>query len=124
VSEAEVKKDADETFPKTDCEALTDFKPFFTAASNVQSMVVVWNSVTGSGDTFIKTGLIMRSFVNNLLPRAETKLIQYKNPQDASIASNSDTDYHDKVIVSYDSGTKKYQVWMPGAKLDGPILKN
>jgi hypothetical protein len=38
--------------------------------------------------------------------------------------SRSDTDYHGKVIVSCDSGTKKYQVWMPGAMLDGPILKN
>jgi hypothetical protein len=111
-------------FPETGFQALTDFKSSFTATSNVQSMVAVWDGVTGSGDKFIKTGPIMKNYVDGLLPGAVTKLIQYGNPQNAAEASNSDTDYHGKVIVSYDSGTKKYQVWMPGARLDGPILKN
>jgi hypothetical protein len=124
VSEAEAKEVADEVFPVTGFEALTDFRSSFTAASNVQSMVAVWDGVTGSGDKFIKTGPIMKNYVDELLPGTATKLIEYKNPLDAAAASDSDTDYHGKVIISYDSGTKKYQVWMPGAKLDGPILKN
>jgi hypothetical protein len=124
VSEAEAKKAADDVFPETGFEALTDFKSSFTAASNVQSMVAVWDGVIGSGDKFIRAGPIMRSYVDGLLPGTATKLIQYANTEDAKFTSDSEADYHGKVIVSYDSSTKKYQVWMPGAKLDGPILKN
>jgi hypothetical protein len=124
VSEAEAKEVADGVFPETGFEALTNFGSSFTAASNVQSMVTVWDGVIGNGDTYTKTGLIMKNYIDKLLPGTATKLIEYGNPLDAAIASESDTDYHGKVIVSYNSGTKKYQVWMPGARLDGPILKN
>jgi hypothetical protein len=124
MTEAQVKKEVDNVFPETGFEALTNFKSSFTAASNVQSMVAVWDSVTGTGDKFKKTGAIMKNFVNGLLPGIATKLIEYGNAEDARGTSGSDIDYHGKVIVSYDSGTKKYQVWMAGAKLDGPILKN
>jgi hypothetical protein len=124
VSEAQAKIDTDNVFPDTGFQALTDFKSSFTVASNVQSMVAVWDGVTGTGDTFRTTGPIMKNLVDGMLPGTATKLIEYQNPQNAAEASNSDTDYHGKIIVSYDSRTKKYQVWMPGAKLDGPILKN
>lgn len=40
----------------------------------------------------------------------------------ASAASIDKADYHGKVIVSYDKTTKKYQVWMAGSSLTGPIL--
>lgn len=42
----------------------------------------------------------------------------------ASSASTDLADYHGKIIVSYDSKTKKYEVWMAGASLTAPILKS
>ena len=124
MSEVDVKKDIDDVFPETSFEALTDFKSSFAAASNVQSMVAVWDGVTGNGDTFEKTGPVMKRFVDGLLPGTATKLIEYPNVGDAMERSRSESDYHGKIIVSYDSGTRKYQVWMPAAELDRPILNN
>ncbi|KAH6629809.1 hypothetical protein C7974DRAFT_472508 [Boeremia exigua] len=122
--EAVVKSDVDDVFPTTGFEALTNVRSSFTAASNVQSMVAVWDGKTGNGDKFVKTGPFMKDFVDDLLPGTATKLVRYGNTEDALNTSRDDNDYHGKIIVSYDSGTKKYQVWMAGAKLDGPILKN
>jgi hypothetical protein len=124
MSEADVKLMVDDVFPTTGFEALTNVKSSFTAASNVQSMVAVWDGLTGTGDSYKTTGAHMRNFVDGLLPGTATKLVAYKNAEDPSPPSMDENDYHGKVIVSYDSGTKKYQVWMPAAKLDGPILKN
>ena len=123
-SEAEVKKIVDDVFPETGFQALTDFKSSFTAASNVQSMVAVWNGLIGKGDTFKKAGAIILESVVDLRPGTSTKLVQYKNTKVARETANIGTGYHGKINVSYDLGTKKYQVWMAGAKLDGPILRN
>jgi hypothetical protein len=119
-----VKKDVDDVFSMTGFEALTNIKSTFTAASNVQSMVAVWDGRQGNSDGYITTGPHIKSFVDGLLPRTATKLVTYKNLEDAMNTSRDENDYYGKVIVSYDSSTKKYQVWMPAAKLDGPILKN
>ncbi|KAK7191038.1 hypothetical protein DPSP01_007790 [Paraphaeosphaeria sporulosa] len=122
MTEADVKKEVDDVFPTSGFEALTDHKSHFT--KNVQSMVAVWDGVEGTGDRYRTTGALMQSYVDSLLPGTATKLVKYANPEDARVASGSNDDYHGKVIVSYDSATKKYQVWMPAAKLTEPILKN
>ncbi|KAJ4345944.1 uncharacterized protein N0V89_012080 [Didymosphaeria variabile] len=124
LSEAEVKSDVDDVYPTTGFEALTDVKSSLTADSNVQSMVAVWDGVEGTGDKYRTTGAHMKSFVDGLLPGTATKLVKYENTENAMATSRDDSDYHGKVIVSYDSATKKYQVWMPAADLTGPILKN
>ncbi|KAJ4987897.1 hypothetical protein SVAN01_06627 [Stagonosporopsis vannaccii] len=123
-TEPEVKKDVDDVFPTSGFEALTDVKSSFTAASNVQSMVAVWDGIQGTGDKYTTTGAHMKTVIDGLLPGTATKLIIYENTENAMDTSRDDTDYHGKVIVSYDSATKKYQVWMPAAQLTGPILKN
>ncbi|KAF2785560.1 hypothetical protein K505DRAFT_369055 [Melanomma pulvis-pyrius CBS 109.77] len=122
MTEADVKKEVDDVFPTSGFEALTDHKSHFT--SNVQSMVAVWDGVEGTGDRYRTTGALMQHYVDSLLPGTATKLVKYANPEDARVASGSNDDYHGKVIVAYDSATKKYQVWMPAAKLTEPILKN
>lgn len=124
VTEAEAKSIVDDVFPTTGFEAVTSVKSSFTADSNVQSMVAVWDGRQGTGDKYMTTGALMKKFVDDLLPGTATKLVTYKNTEDAMNTSRDENDYHGKVIVSYDSGTKKYQVWMPAARLDGPILKN
>ncbi|KAF9738644.1 hypothetical protein PMIN06_001945 [Paraphaeosphaeria minitans] len=124
MSEADVKKEVDDVFPATGFEALTDVKSHFTTASNVKSMVAVWDGVEGTGDRYRTTGPLMQRAVDGLLPGTATKLVKYENSEDARSTSGDNGDYHGKVIVSYDSATKKYQVWMPAAQLSGPILKN
>lgn len=42
----------------------------------------------------------------------------------ASSASMDLADYHGKIIVSYDSKTKKYEVWMAGVSVTAPVLKS
>lgn len=123
-TEVEVKSAVDDVFPTTGFEALTSVQSSFTAASNVQSMVAVWDGRQGTGDRYRTTGTHMKNFVNGLLPGSATKLVTYQNTEDAMNTSRDDNCYHGKVIVSYASVTKKYQVWMPAAKLDGPILKS
>lgn len=125
LSEAEVKKDVDDVYPSTGTfESLTGVASHFTAAKNVKSMVAVWDGKEGTGDRYRTTGAKMKSFVDSLLPGAATKLVEYENTENAMATSRDEADYHGKVIVSYDSATKKYQVWMPAAQLSGPILSN
>lgn len=106
-------------------DALTNHMSAFTAAKGVQSMVAVWDGIHGNGDTYTRTGEIMRKFIDDLVPGPATKLVEYGNTQeDAFKTSRDEGNYHGKIIVSYDSATRKYQVWMPAADLKAPILKN
>ncbi|KAF2993983.1 hypothetical protein E8E13_001403 [Curvularia kusanoi] len=125
-SEADVKSAVDDVFPTTGFESLTKFKTSFTAASKVQSMVAVWDGITGGndGDQFKITGPHMRKIVDDLLPGTATKLVEYKSTANAANDAADVENYHGKISVSYDSGTKKYQVWMPAAQSGAPILKN
>lgn len=116
------KDSVNSIFPTSGFEALTDAKS--SLATNVQSMVAVWDSVTkGSGDTYRVTGPKMQTFVHGILAGPATKLIKYKNTDSAVVTSRDNNNYHGKIIISYDSATRKYQVWMPGAQLSGPVLE-
>ena len=122
IPESMMKDSVNQIFPTSGFEALTDVKSSLT--TNVQSMVAVWDSLIGNGDTYRTTGPKMQEFVDGIIGGSATELVKYKNPESAFVASNNKNDYHGKVIISYDSATKKYQVWMPAKQLSGPILAN
>ncbi|KAF2451128.1 hypothetical protein P171DRAFT_153165 [Karstenula rhodostoma CBS 690.94] len=99
----------------------------FDSANRPQAAVFVWDGRVGEGQNYVDSGRKMASIIDKLvpdLPASQPTLVEYSNPQDAAKASNSYSDYHGKIIASYDSATGAYEVWMAGARLSGPILKS
>jgi hypothetical protein len=89
--------------------------------------VIVWDGVVGDGDKYKTTGQNMTSLIDKLvpdLPAGQPRLVEYSNSENAGDDSKSESDYHGKVIISYDSATGAYEVWMAAASLTKPILKS
>lgn len=133
--ESIVKQDTDSVYPKA-----SHFKPLtgargvtsdganpFSSTHNPQAAVIVWDGRVGNGEKYNKAGPMMKSLINDLvpgLPAGQPKLIEYSNSEEGATVANSDSDYHGKVIVSYDSATGAYEVWMAAASLTEPILRS
>ncbi|KAK7184411.1 uncharacterized protein CC84DRAFT_1164493 [Paraphaeosphaeria sporulosa] len=58
------------------------------------------------------------------LPASHPRLIEYGNSAEGASVVKSESDYHGKVIVSYDSATGAHEVWMAAASMTEPILKS
>ena len=119
-----LKADIEAVYPTSGFESLSGVASHFTSDKNGRSMVVVWDGKEGSGDKYTRTGAHMKNFVADLLPGTSTKLVEYGNAKEAKLTSASTSDYRGKVIVAYDSATRKYAVWMAAAQLSGPLLSN
>jgi hypothetical protein len=131
MTEADVKKDADSVYPTSGFRSLTgtngimETSNAFASTHKSQAAIIVWDGNVGNGDTYKTTGPKMASLIDKLvpgLPTGQPKLVKYSNSAEGAVDSNSEGEYHGKVIVSYDSSTGAYEVWMAGASLKEPVL--
>lgn len=134
ITKAELKRTSEMPYPHSGFTPLTGAGGVmskapnpFNSANKPKAAVFVWDGVTGDGEKYHSSGQRMASIIDRLvpgLPAGQPRLVEYGNPHDAASASNSDNDYHGKVIVPYDSATGAYEVWMAAASLTEPILKS
>lgn len=119
------QKELDGLYPSSGWISLKDASKCFTADKKPQAIIVVHDD-QGAYAKHVEAGKEMAKIVHKMVPALskEPEVVRYANgATDPRQQSESSSDYHGKVIASYDPSKPQYQVWMAGVKLTAPILK-